>query len=393
MKSIFLKGTRYGFVTRRVTKDRKRDMKEEQIKTEKTTPLETFVTLRLRPEEKAELQARAEDSGCTISQFIRKVMLRKMPVPSGRIAPSESERNLALSLKTLASAHKKTAENYTEITNSCMKLITEMRREFPSSVQVKTLSRNLFAVVDETMNMQRALNEVLVLRGAKDKHLYAKPGGFSELEGFMGTTESQRESDNIRLMNIEYVRVTGKVVEDHCVVTKDAAGTELFTFKFDAEEFAGGKVEKTRYNVVFPAEGRNISSYCKGDFLVLCGAVRHDADGGLLLKADFALNPMKIKNTDEDMRSITIVGKLAEDAKVSKRQNGSEEMSFVMTVEDYFKGGKTSIPYKVSATKTRVVDYLVKGRMVVVSGNVRRDSSTGMDCVYTENIELMPDRR
>ena len=94
------------------------------------------------------------------------------------------------------------------------------------------------------------------------------------------------------------------------------------------------------------------------------------------------------------MQNITISGNLASDARTIQGQNGNENMSFSVAVNDMRKGEKTVTYYDVSCPKTGVFDYLKKGQGVVVSGRlaistVEKDDRTYTNInVYARDLEL-----
>lgn len=94
------------------------------------------------------------------------------------------------------------------------------------------------------------------------------------------------------------------------------------------------------------------------------------------------------------MQNITISGNLTADATSSPNQNGGENMSFRVAVNDTRKGEKVATFYDVVSTKNGAFDYLKKGQAVVVNGKlaisvVEKDgkSYTNID-IYAREIEL-----
>ena len=88
------------------------------------------------------------------------------------------------------------------------------------------------------------------------------------------------------------------------------------------------------------------------------------------------------------MQNITISGNLASDARTIQGQNGNENMSFSVAVNDMRKGEKTVTFYDVFALRTGVFDYLRKGQGVVVNGRLSISTADRDGRTYT-NIDVM----
>lgn len=71
------------------------------------------------------------------------------------------------------------------------------------------------------------------------------------------------------------------------------------------------------------------------------------------------------------MQKVMIVGNLAYDAKVYQSQKGAEMMRLAVVCDDNFGQEKGSTTYTVFAKKTGVLEFLHKGRQVMVSGTQR----------------------
>ena len=88
------------------------------------------------------------------------------------------------------------------------------------------------------------------------------------------------------------------------------------------------------------------------------------------------------------MQNITISGNLTSDATALQGQNGSENMSFRVAVNDTRKGEKTVTFYDVFALRTGVFNYLRKGQGVVVNGRLSISTADRDGKTYT-NIDVM----
>lgn len=94
------------------------------------------------------------------------------------------------------------------------------------------------------------------------------------------------------------------------------------------------------------------------------------------------------------MQNITISGNLTSDATISPNQNGGENMSFRVAVNDNRKGEKTTTFYDVVASRNGAFDYLKKGQSVVVCGRlaisvVEKEGKTYTNLdIYARDIEL-----
>lgn len=274
----------------------------KRTKTESGADFTRIVTLRVKPEEYAVLQAEADKFGYTVSQAMRYIIFKKkrLPADPGKLSENEKEYRRQLAVKTIVTAVKNLAREFAANTSA-----------FERSLMLLDADGNPVVNTESTLAMQSYLQGLLLdcqkeinvavkeLRG-DEIHLIAKRPSLAKpvkAEPAETLSEEENKKANPNYYNMQKITICGNIaMEPKDVASK--TNTPMTRFAVVCDEVVGEEKVSTRYTVVTKKTG--IVDYLKsGRQVTVFGKLRakigKDSKGTpyldlLLLADDIVLN-------------------------------------------------------------------------------------------------------
>ena len=226
--------------------------------------------LRLTGEERALLQQKADNLGCTISQISRQILLQNDADFLSTKEENERKHRLLLSAKAVKNAFKNYAEDIRQV-------LDDVRNHIKYD-DLSGLQRDVRSANDITVELQKTVNEYvrLLAPAEPEVHIVARSSGESPAAQLSEAVESVRRQvdelnlETLKFFNMEKAIVVGTVSDSPKKFTTKA-GFEMFSFHVVATKNRGGKAKDTVYEVVSKSDDELFSLVAKDKRVTVVG--------------------------------------------------------------------------------------------------------------------------
>lgn len=381
----------------------------------------TDLHIRLKADERDELQKRADESGLTLSQAARSIIFQGIKENENlppELTPKLIEFRKLQALQSFKTLFKKLNLDISKIGAAFEKTLSAQERTGKGASQAKMILVIASETVAKLLKIQEGLNEVIRIEGGTPIHIAAKPGVSTAIGSYMSGVAGQAASTSpsttatagspapaepivkgipYEFRHMATLNFDGVLLQD--VEIFNDGKYDKIRLQLKVEMYRGGQMKSHKIDAIdFASRYKNAMSYLKKDTVIVISGDFDFSVGdynGVHSDADATVEIKTWSISQRTLHVSTMEAQLLSDAE-QYNDGRYDRIRLQIKVERYRNGQVQSDKYDAIDFASRyknVMPYLKKDRFVLISGEF--DHSAGVyngvpsDAVGTIEIKTL----
>lgn len=152
----------------------------------------TELHIRLKVEERRQLQARADELGMSISQAARRILFGGDKAPA-KVTEKMAHYRTMQSMQGVRDSFKKISTDLNRVVNAYEQSLSQLNTSGEPAVNTTQTLRVMSSIVTYQVRLQEGLNEIIRQYGGSEIHIAAKPNSNTKVGAFLAGNPVEEE--------------------------------------------------------------------------------------------------------------------------------------------------------------------------------------------------------